>query len=121
MAVRREERIRCLGERRRKLAKGIRVPQGLLRGSLAERRIECANPGCGCHSRGGHGPYLYLSQTHEKQRHTCTLMPRELKKEIRTALANYRKLKRDLYRLSDINLELLKLGGLRPSGEKKRR
>lgn len=106
-------RVHRLKQQRRKLARSITVPQKLLRGSLAQRRIECGKPGCRCHRTGGHGPYLYLSQT-RKEKHTCTLVSAHLKKEVRSYLRNYLKLKRKIYRLSDINRELLRLGGLKP-------
>lgn len=112
MGQRTTGRIWRLKHHRRKLARGIKVPEKLLRGSLTQRRIECGKPGCRCHTTGGHGPYIYLSQT-QKQQHTSTLVPGELKNEVRTYLSSYRRVRRQLYRLSHINTELLKLGGLK--------
>lgn len=110
-------RIHRLKQQRRKLAKATTIPEKILRGSLVERHIECGRPNCRCHRTGGHGPYLYLSQA-VKGKHTSTLLHENLKKEVRTYLKDYKKIKKKLYRLSEINTELLKLGGSN-SGEGK--
>ena len=97
----------ALRQRRQGLAKLPPVAE-ILRGSLMERYVTCGNPSCKCARGERHGPSWYLSVTLGPGRTTGSIIPDEKVEEVRHWIENYRKLKDQLEKISDINRELLR-------------
>jgi hypothetical protein len=98
----------ALQERRRGLAKLLPPAEEVLRGSLVERYVTCGNPSCKCARGERHGPIWYLTITLGPGRTTSAVVPPELLEQVRRWIENYRKVKGDLEKISEINRELLR-------------
>ena len=98
----------ALLKRRQGLVKLLPAVAETLRGSLIERYLTCGNPNCKCARGERHGPVWYLSVTLGPGRTTGTIVPVHLLEKVRRWIANYRKLKEHLEKVSNINRELLR-------------
>ena len=98
----------ALQQRRRGLAKMLPPAEETLRGSLIERYVTCGNPSCKCARGERHGPVWYLTITLGPGRTTSAVVPPELRERVRRWIENYRKVKVDLEKISEINRELLR-------------
>jgi len=98
----------ALQQRRRGLARMLPVTEETLRGSLIERYVTCGNPSCKCARGERHGPVWYLSITLGPGRTTSTVVQPEQLERVRRWIENYRKVKDDLEKISEINRELLR-------------
>jgi hypothetical protein len=98
----------ALQQRRRGLAKMLPPAEETLRGSLIERYLTCGNPSCKCAHGERHGPVWYLTITLGPGRTTGAVVPPELLERVRRWIENYRKVKGDLEKISEINRELLR-------------
>ena len=98
----------ALRQRRQGLAKLLPPVTDILRGSLVERYVTCGNPACKCAKGERHGPIWYLTVTLGRGRTTGGIVPAERVDEVRTWIENYRKLKDQLEKISEINRELLR-------------
>jgi hypothetical protein len=98
----------ALQQRRRGLAKLLPPVEQTLRGSLVERYVTCGNPSCKCARGERHGPIWYLTITLAPGRTTSAVVPPDLLDEVRRWIVNYRKVKDDLEKISEINRELLR-------------
>lgn len=98
----------ALEQRRRGLAKMLPPAEETLRGSLVERYLTCGNPSCKCARGEKHGPVWYLTITLGPGRTTSAVVPPELLERVRRWIDNYRKVKGDLEKISEINRELLR-------------
>lgn len=98
----------ALQRRRRGLANMLPPPEETLRGSLVERYVTCGNPSCKCARGERHGPVWYLTITLGPGRTTSAVVPPELRDQVRRWIENYRKVKDDLEKISEINRELLR-------------
>lgn len=107
----------ALQQRRRGLAKLLPPAEETLRGSLVERYITCGNPSCKCARGERHGPVWYLTITLGPGRTTSAVVPPELLEQVRHWIANYRKVKGDLEKISEINRELLRRKRKKKSGK----
>lgn len=106
---RRPSYSRLLKERERILQKLAEWPP-VLRGSLRRHRSRCGNPNCACHHPKHpklHGPYHYLSHRYENR--TQTILLTDSKRGHAIAwMANYKRLIKLVYRLSEVNFRLLR-------------
>ena len=98
-----------LKERKKLLAKLAEWPP-VLRGSLRKHGNKCGNPNCRCKDPEHpvlHGPYHYLSHRYKDK--TQTLFLNETKLCFATEwIANYKRLIKTVYRLSEINFRILR-------------
>lgn len=79
---------------------------GLLHGSWVERFSTCSRPGCACHRGKRHGPRFYLVvNVNGKQRQRY--IPAHLASAVNEGLAQHRRLREIVQRLTEINLLLL--------------
>jgi len=82
----------------------------VLRGSLRKHGNKCGNPNCRCKDPEHpvlHGPYHYLSHRYRDKTHTLFL--NETKLRFATEwIANYKRLIKTVYRLSEINFRILR-------------
>jgi hypothetical protein len=100
---------KLLKERERLLKKLADCPS-VLRGSLRKHGNKCGNPGCRCKDPKNpvlHGPYHYLSHRYESKTQTIFLSKAKLE-QARQWTANYKRLIKVLYRLSEINFRILR-------------
>ena len=98
-----------LKEREKLLEKLAEWPP-VLCGSLRKHGNKCGNPNCRCKDPKHpvlHGPYHYLS--HRYSNKTQTLFLNEVKLRFATEwIANYKRLIKTVYRLSEINFRILR-------------
>ena len=98
----------ALQQRRQGLAKLLPPAEQTLRGSLIERYVTCGNPACKCARGQRHGPVWYLTVTLGPGRTTGTVISVEQVEAVRRWIENYRKVKENLEKISEINRELLR-------------
>jgi len=113
-------RIRALQGQIRRIKREL-TQLGLLRpGSLSRQFNICGSPGCRCKASPPqkHGPYYHLSYTRNGKGGTRSIQKDDVP-AVRTALANYARLKRLVDRWIDLATELSDLElELRPPGRK---
>jgi len=100
--------VLALQQRRQGLAKLLPPAEETLRGSLVERYVSCGNPDCRCARGQRHGPVWYLTVTLGAGRTAGWVVPPEQVDQVRRWIENYRRVKDDLEKISDINHELLR-------------
>lgn len=82
----------------------------VLRGSLRKHESRCGNPNCRCHDEKApvlHGPYQYLSHRYENRTQTI-LLTKSKRPHALAWVANYKRLIKLIYRLSEVNFRLLR-------------
>lgn len=79
-----------------------------LRGSLIERYVTCGNPDCKCARGERHGPVWYHTVTLGPGRTTSAVVSGGQLDTVRRWIANYRRTREDLEKISEINRELLR-------------
>lgn len=98
-----------LKERERILRKLAEFPP-VLRGTLRKHGNKCGNPNCRCHDKKNpqpHGPYEYLSHRYRSKTQTI-LVTKTKRPYVVFWLANYKRLIKLVYRLSEVNFRLLR-------------
>jgi len=98
----------ALRKRREGLTKVLPPLSEILRGSLMERYMTCGNPSCKCARGERHGPVWYLSVTLDQSRRNGSTVPADQVEQVRRWIENYRRVKEQLEKISDINRELLR-------------
>jgi len=101
----RELKIR---KQRVNVADGMTADGEIIKGSLIERFTVCRRPGCRCMKGKKHGPYLYISVFDGKQPRQV-YVPVSMHAEARKWLRNGKKLSEAVNRLTQLNVELLRL------------
>jgi Family of unknown function (DUF6788) len=104
-----------LQQRRRGLANLLPPAEETLRGSLIERYVTCGNRSCKYARGERYGPVWYLTTTLGPGRTTSAVVPSEPLQQVCHWIANYRKVKEDLEKISEINRELLRRARKRKS------
>jgi len=97
----------ALQQRRRGLARRLPPAEETLRRSLLRRYVTCGHPSCKCTRGERHGPIWYLTVTLGPGRTTSAVIPAEQAERVRHWIANYRRMKDHLEKISQINRELL--------------
>ena len=98
----------ALQQRRQGLVRLLPRLEETLRGSLMERYLTCGNPTCKCARGERHGPVWYLSVTLGPGRTTGGVVNAEQREQVQRWIANYRKVREHLEKISEINRELLR-------------
>jgi len=98
----------ALRERRKGLARQLPPVTDILRGSLVERYVTCGNPACKCAKGERHGPLWYLTVTLGPGHTTGGIISGDQVEQVRGWIENYRRLKDQLEKISEINRELLR-------------
>lgn len=103
---------KSLLSRRRRETAGLPPWSHILRGTLRRYRSTCGKPQCRCHrdKRYRHGPYWYVGVALKGKKRKTVLIPAEQVPLARMGIAAYHKLWKNLCRISDINLTLIKAG-----------
>lgn len=83
----------------------------IIRGTLRPYQIPCGRQNCRCRrsKRHHHGPYWYVSISHEGKT-KMVLIPVSQRMRVKRGIAAYHKLWKQLCRISEINLMLVKGG-----------
>ena len=102
--------------RRAKIPKALPPLEEVLRGSFLRREIRCGKPSCACAKGAGH-PVLYLSVTLPGGRTQQVTVPRDLARTIQLWIRNYRRWRKAMEEVSDINRRLLQLREIPPRGQ----
>ena len=98
----------ALRQRRLGLAKQLPPVTEILRGSLVQRYVTCGNPACKCAKGVRHGPLWYFTVTLGPGRTTGGIVAPEKVAQVRGWVDNYRRVKKRLEKISEINRELLR-------------
>lgn len=87
-----------------------RLPD-VIRGTLLRYTLTCGNPDCRCRrsKRNRHGPYWYVAVSYGKGRQRRYLLPAGSVARAKKGIAAYGKLWDRLCRISELNLDLLRL------------
>jgi len=95
----------------------------VIRGSLVRYYLTCGKKSCRCHrSRDNrHGPYWYVSVPAGKGRNKSYLVAHAQVADAKRGTAAYKKLWKELCRISDANLALLRAGAWRSNDPKRAR
>jgi len=78
----------------------------VLRTTISKYYLTCGYKQCRCHRGEKHGPFVYLSVT-EKGKTKMYFTPKEIVKHVKEGVKNYHKLWQDIYKLCEINREIL--------------
>ena len=97
---------KLLDERARLLAE-LGSLSHMLHGSWVERFSICSRPGCRCHKGQRHGPRHYLV-VRESGRQRQKYVPNSQAAAAQTGLAEYRRVREIVDRITHINLTLMK-------------
>lgn len=84
---------------------------GVIRGTLLRYFLTCGNPDCRCRrsKRNRHGPYWYVAVSYGKGRQRRYLLPAGSVERAKEGIAAYERLWASLCRISELNLELLRV------------
>ena len=97
-----------LFEERSKLLVELGRLSQLLHGSWVERYSVCSRPGCKCHDGQRHGPRYYLV-VNEKGRQRQKYVSTSQVEVAQMGLAQYRRLREIVDRITHLNLALMKV------------
>jgi len=95
---------------RKRLLKAMAEWPPVLRASIRQHGNRCGNLNCRCHDPKNpklHGPYYYLSHRYQNKTQTVFLTATKLW-HARQWMADYKRLILTVYRLSEINFQLLR-------------
>lgn len=83
----------------------------VIRGTLLRYYLTCGNPDCRCrrNKRNRHGPYWYVAVSYGKGRQRRYLLPANSVARAKRQIAAYARLWEGLCRISELNLDLLRL------------
>lgn len=100
----------ALARERERLQKALAVWPPVLRGSIRQHGNRCGNLNCRCHDPKTpklHGPYYYLSHRYQNKTQTVFLTATKLW-HTRQWIGDYKRLIQTVYRLSEVNFQLLR-------------
>ncbi len=99
--------LEALAKKRKVLKQSLPPVDKIIRGTFKKRYIECGKLNCRCHKEGGHGPYYYLTINYPGGETKCVKIPRNDVREVQRWVRNYKKTKRVLERISNLNLKCI--------------
>ena len=100
------DKITQLKRQRRKIIKQMPPFERILRTTISKYYLTCGYKKCRCHKGEKHGPFIYLSLT-EKGKTKMYFTPEEIVQKVKEGVKNYHKLWENIYRLCQINREIL--------------
>lgn len=98
--------IEQVEKERQKLMKELPSLKEILRSTISRNYMTCGYKKCRCHKGEKHGPFVYLG-TKVKGKLKMYFVPKELEKEVREGVKRYNILWEKIYRLCDLNREIL--------------
>lgn len=102
-------KVRGLLRQRRRIVKAIQVNPGIIKGSPVSLARECGQPNCRCR-KGKKHVSLYVSQSY-KARTKMTYIPHRYEKVVKEYVQRYKRLLKEVGRLSEVNLEIIRKRG----------
>lgn len=105
-----KSRIKDLIQRRDELVEKLSRFKYILRGTIITRGNICGNPNCRCKRKKDpqlHGPYKYLSHRSRK-RVNMIFLNKKKQKYANKGIEQYQELIGTIYKISEINFELLR-------------
>jgi len=100
------DKITQLKRQRRKIIKQMPPFERILRTTISKYYLTCGYKKCRCHKGEKHGPFIYLSLT-EKGKTKMYFTPEEIVQNVKEGVKNYHKLWENIYKLCQINREIL--------------
>ena len=97
-------------KRKTKLRSLLDKDIGMIRGSLIERYVACGKKGCKCKEGESHGPFYYLTYTEAGKRKNL-YVPKGKVEEVEEGIKAYKRAKKTIVSVGDMNRKLLKKGG----------
>lgn len=105
-----KDKIKDLLQKRNRLVNKLSTYEYILRGTILTRGNICGNPNCRCKRKKKpqlHGPYKYLSHRSRK-RINMIFLNNKKQRYANKGLAQYQELIETIYKISEINFELLR-------------
>ena len=100
------DKITQLKRQRRKIIKQMPPFERILRTTISKYYLTCGYKKCRCHKGEKHGPFIYLSLT-EKGKTKMYFTPEEIVQQVKEGVISYHKLWENIYKLCQINREIL--------------
>ena len=100
-----------LRRKRAALLRDLARLSGLLHGAYLERFSTCSRPRCACHDGRKHGPRSYLIVYRQKRQRQLYIRQAD-RAVVQRGLRQHEKLIHLVRELTDVNLQLLRAGGL---------
>jgi hypothetical protein len=100
---------RKLMQGRKTLASGLPPFEEMVRGSIVTRYRRCGKRNCHCVETEGHGPAHYLTVTRKGGKTDQVFLSKEMLPIARRYLDNYKRWWAALEKVSDANLQLLRM------------
>ncbi len=97
-------------KRKTKLRSLLKEDIGMIRGSLIERYMRCGKAGCKCNDGERHGPFYSLTFTEGDKRKNIYVV-KDKAEEVREGIKAYKRAKKAIASVGDMNRKLLKKGG----------
>ncbi len=97
-------------KRKTKLRSLLNEDIGMIRGSLIERFLRCGKEGCKCQEGERHGPFYSLTFTEGDKRKNI-YVPKGKVEEVREGIKAYKRAKKAIASVGDMNRKRLKKGG----------
>ena len=97
-------------KRKAKLQSLLSRDIGMIRGSLIERYMRCGKAGCKCNDGERHGPFYSLTFTEGDKRKNI-YVAKDKAEEVKEGIKAYKRAKRAIASVGDMNRKLLKKGG----------
>ena len=97
-------------KRKTKLRSLLKEDIGMIRGSLIERYLCCGKAGCKCNDGERHGPFYSLTFTEGDKRKNI-YVAKDKAEEVKEGIKAYKRAKRAIASVGDMNRKLLKKGG----------
>lgn len=105
-----ERKIEKLNKEKQRVIKELPPLDKVMRGTFIESYLECMRKNCKCHKakKYRHGPYYRVSYGKEgRMRHVYVQL--KMKEEVKQWIENYRKLRKAIEKISDINSRIIRL------------
>ena len=112
MSTLNEKKVRKLLSERRGLLEELSGLPLLMHGSYFERYSTCSRPHCSCHEGKRHGPRAYVAQQHGGGSPRQHYVPKGQVEAVREGIGQYHRMLEIAYRITAINLELMRGGRL---------
>lgn len=101
------ESINQLKQRRAKLIKSLATLTPVVDGSFAEAKATCGKPNCKCATGAKHTSYKLIKKVDGKSK--TTHIPRALVEEVKTWVAETRRIKRVMKEISELSEQIIRL------------
>jgi len=103
-----KDRKKELEKRREEVVRRMSELSPWIQGSVVVVKRVCGQKGCVCHRGGKKHPAMYLTSK-EEGKTVALYVPRKLEAEAKAWAGNYKKLKRLIREVSELQREILKL------------